>query len=64
MSTAATLSAQIQHDSLVRSYTKTIINVYIYLIYHIVSVNTTYSFEFIATCFDFNQSSFRRAYEP
>ena len=36
----------------------------VYLIYHIVSVNTTYKFEFTATCFDLHESSFRRAYEP
>ena len=40
-------------------------NIYIYLlIYHIFSVNTTYNFEFSATCFDLHKSSFRHAYEP
>ena len=34
------------------------------LIYHIFYVNTTYNFEFSATCFDLNKSSFRHAYEP
>ena len=29
---------------------------YIYLIYHIVSVNTTYKFEFTATFFDLHKS--------
>ena len=51
------------HKLTIRCYSKPSKSIY-YLIYHIVSVNTTYRFEYIATCFDLHKPSFWRAYEP